>query len=81
MAGCEDSEKISNFGSEMFGNDNMYLREMVEELVLHGRSGFVSRKNVSIYKRISPLNREVSSFLCNTECTQAIRFLLCATGD
>lgn len=81
VAWCEESEKMCNLGSEMLANDNMYLRKMLEELVLKGHAGFVTRKTVTVYKWSSHLNREVSTFLRDIESTPAIQVLLCATED
>lgn len=87
VAGCEESENMAELAEDMasdsrgFGRDNMYLRKLLEELVVHGKKGFVSRKQVSIYKRVTVLNREVAAFLGSVEGGLAVRVLLCAVGE
>lgn len=85
VPGCEEAENMMMLNEEManerrgFAWDNMFLRKLLGEVVLKGRQGFVFRKQVLVYKRITILNREVSTFLRSIEMTSAIRVVLGAS--
>lgn len=86
IAGYEEAENMAMLNEEMagdsrgFAKDNMFLRKLLEELVLKGRRGFISRKHVSVYKRVTTLNREISAFLGSIDKSPALRVVLCASA-
>lgn len=87
VAGCEKTENMSQLpkcmarDSRDIGQDNMYLRKLLEELATKGHKGFVSREVVSTYKAITKLNREVAKFMLHLRDTPAVRVVLCAHHD
>lgn len=76
-----DLEKDMASESRDSGRVNMNLWNLLKQFVLHGREGFSSRKQVSIYKRVMMLTREVAAFLAGLHVDgEAVR-LLCAVVE